>query len=279
MMPRLSSLFASVCAQPDDDTPRHVLADALMDLGDLRGEFITLQLACARGQATAAARERVLELERCLGRLWALPLSAHRVEFRRGFPWLVEADEAIDAPTWGTVAVLVLGRFPNLDAFLTSATALTNLERVSNVTAQTLQACAQWRTPKLRALDLTGECNDAVLDVLRDLPGLQELACAVPLAFAEHAWHWSHPVFERLRLVRLRVVWGAAPLAFAALCQQLRERPGLTVRVETFQGVDFEVTSEGVMGVRASSAALLDELRPKLNQTLQANSLLVNFIY
>src|SRR5206468_162610 len=38
-------LFAAVAAAPDDDEPRHVLADHLQELGDPRGELIALQLS------------------------------------------------------------------------------------------------------------------------------------------------------------------------------------------------------------------------------------------
>ena len=40
-------LLAAVFAAPDDDAPRRVYADWLLERGDPRGEFIQLQ--CARG--------------------------------------------------------------------------------------------------------------------------------------------------------------------------------------------------------------------------------------
>jgi uncharacterized protein (TIGR02996 family) len=41
-------LFAEVLARPDDEAPRLVLADRLIEAGDPRGEFIQLQCAAAR---------------------------------------------------------------------------------------------------------------------------------------------------------------------------------------------------------------------------------------
>jgi uncharacterized protein (TIGR02996 family) len=43
-----SPLLADILAAPDDDAPRIVFADQLLDRGDLRGEFIHLQLVLRR---------------------------------------------------------------------------------------------------------------------------------------------------------------------------------------------------------------------------------------
>ena len=56
--PTLVPLFDAVAADPDDDAPRQVLADALLERGDLRGEFIALQLLRARKAATPAQEAR-----------------------------------------------------------------------------------------------------------------------------------------------------------------------------------------------------------------------------
>lgn len=82
-------LLAAVYAAPHDDGPRQVYADALTERGDERGEFISLQLARARGEATVAqrVREAVLASDRKRLSAWALPLSAGGdVQFARGFP-------------------------------------------------------------------------------------------------------------------------------------------------------------------------------------------------
>jgi len=54
-----ADLLDAVYANPNDDMPRSVLADALQARGDARGELIALQLARGRG-GTLSAREKVL---------------------------------------------------------------------------------------------------------------------------------------------------------------------------------------------------------------------------
>ncbi len=275
MAPRLTSLFAAVCARPADDEPRQVLADALQELGDLRGEFITLQLACASGRASSAARVRALELERTLGRMWAETLGAFRVEFRRGFPSLVEADTAVDGPTWATVEVLRFGRFSALDAFLTSSPALTSLERVSSATKRDLLRCAEWRTPKLTAVELVGDCDGSTLELLAGLPRLAELACGGTHALSGEAWLWDHAGLGRLRLLRLRAIWGG-PFNLTHVWSRAQVLPTLTIRIETFRGIDFELTSSGLVRVTVASAGLLADLQAELDQTLEVNRAIVS---
>ena len=86
----VESLLAEVYARPDDDAPRMVLADALLERGDPRGEFITLQLVRGRdGEPT----ERESELLKKHGRSWLGPLATvlsfgkgySGTEFERGF--------------------------------------------------------------------------------------------------------------------------------------------------------------------------------------------------
>jgi uncharacterized protein (TIGR02996 family) len=104
----LESLYAAVYANPDDDAPRAVLADALQEAGDARGEFIALQLARAKRRS---ARER--ELLAAHGREWLgeiEPLVQRDAVFERGFlakcsvthaPSLIE--RLRDRPEWRTI--------------------------------------------------------------------------------------------------------------------------------------------------------------------------------
>jgi uncharacterized protein (TIGR02996 family) len=83
------ALLAAIYAAPDDDTPRHVFADALSERGDLRGEFIALQLSRAKGKSTPAQMERERQLADDSKRraTWALPLSqGGECHLTRGFP-------------------------------------------------------------------------------------------------------------------------------------------------------------------------------------------------
>jgi uncharacterized protein (TIGR02996 family) len=81
-----ADLFAAIYADPDDDAPRHVLADAFSDRGDPRGEFMSLQLARGRSDVRIA---RELELQQAHAADWLGALAAvidvRRSRFERGF--------------------------------------------------------------------------------------------------------------------------------------------------------------------------------------------------
>src|ERR1043165_3448158 len=84
-----AELLALVYAAPDDDGPRLVYADALLERGDPRGELIALQIARARGPVSDDARAREAELLTDHARLaaWGQPLSTGGTcTFERGFP-------------------------------------------------------------------------------------------------------------------------------------------------------------------------------------------------
>jgi uncharacterized protein (TIGR02996 family) len=83
------SLFSAVWAAPDDDAPRHVLADFLSERGDPRGEFIALQLARHGGTLDAAGKKREKELLKRHKKQWLGPIAPliqpHNMRFERGF--------------------------------------------------------------------------------------------------------------------------------------------------------------------------------------------------
>ena len=83
------ALLAAIYAAPDDDTPRLVFADTLAERGDVRGEFISLQLNRANGKASAEqlTRERELASDPKRRAAWSLPLSqGGTCHVARGFP-------------------------------------------------------------------------------------------------------------------------------------------------------------------------------------------------
>ncbi len=141
----LETMKAAVFAAPERDGPRHVLADALLAVGDAYGELIALQLqpgepprrtcvsTCAvgcsgsgpqhRGKVLAQRRllhrpltERELReatlLEQQDSKRWSHPLSlAGEVHFSRGFPahvrlWSSVNRSIIGAAAWATVSEL-----------------------------------------------------------------------------------------------------------------------------------------------------------------------------
>lgn len=85
------SFLAEIFASPDDDGPRLVYADWLLEQGDPRVEFIHLQIqraALEHGSSPARRlRKRELELLREHEAEWAGPVAdlVDRYEFRRGF--------------------------------------------------------------------------------------------------------------------------------------------------------------------------------------------------
>jgi uncharacterized protein (TIGR02996 family) len=107
--------MAEIWADPNDDGPREVFADWLIERGDPRGELITLQLARARGTVSEAGarRERVLLVANI--RTWLGPLdpviSKSRCYFERGFVARCEVvwrrlgaqRELWKHPAWATV--------------------------------------------------------------------------------------------------------------------------------------------------------------------------------
>ncbi len=111
-------LVAAIYRAPDDDAPRMVYADWLQERGDPRGEFITLQLAVARGDATRASRTRQAALLAEHMKAWLGPLASMvkstTVKFARGFLDACELkgtwDQRLDDdPAWSTVRALTVG--------------------------------------------------------------------------------------------------------------------------------------------------------------------------
>ncbi|VTR91941.1 leucine-rich repeat-containing protein typical subtype : Repeat-companion domain protein OS=Isosphaera pallida (strain ATCC 43644 / DSM 9630 / IS1B) GN=Isop_0537 PE=4 SV=1: LRR_6: LRR_6: LRR_6 [Gemmata massiliana] len=91
------ALLRAVCDTPDDDTPRLVFADWLQEHGDeARAEFIRVQIALARGDASARLKEREQELFAAHQEVWEQPFEKFKaansfrnliydVFFHRGF--------------------------------------------------------------------------------------------------------------------------------------------------------------------------------------------------
>jgi uncharacterized protein (TIGR02996 family) len=93
------ALYAAICAQPDEDTPRLVFADLLEEEGDpARAAFIRKQVALARVPEYDPLWVKTYHFDfntiSGWGVLHTLPKVGdecdwHDYEFRRGFPWKV----------------------------------------------------------------------------------------------------------------------------------------------------------------------------------------------
>lgn len=268
-MPRpIAPLLQAVFDDPGDDRLREVVADALMEQGDVRGEFITLQLALARGGAAPETADRALELERGFGRDWSGIPNATRVEFARGFPWMVETSEALEQPEWATVGVLILPTGHKLDSFLASAGWLTALERLSSVNLKTLRRCAPKNLPSLRAVDLSHELDFEALSHVATFPRVTELSFSAVAPFSLPLRPTQIPA--NLRHLRLRVyLEGALDLSTLAAMMDPNTQP--LVSVETFLGVTFQFGRERVLKVSFVSEDLAVSLSDQALDTVRAN--------
>lgn len=94
-----AALYRTICAKPDEDTPRLAFADLLEEHGDaLRARFIRTQIELSRGKHydAPAVTARLREPDAAHGWTMAHTLPKlptgftwRRFEFRRGFPWKV----------------------------------------------------------------------------------------------------------------------------------------------------------------------------------------------
>lgn len=196
-----AALLADIYANPDDDAPRLVYADWLLERGDPRGEFITLQFRADK-DAAALKREKALLKEH--GRKWLGALepvvAAGTFEFRRGF--LSKADKKFKAsteslresPAWATVE-----ECSAFGAELTSP-AMRGLKRLTGSWAEELLAASTpWRFEQVSC-------------VVRDLDEFRALL--------------HSPLFPKLK-----VLWVGRGIANAKWLQGLERVPAAEVRL------------------------------------------------
>ncbi|MBL8909486.1 MAG: TIGR02996 domain-containing protein [Archangium sp.] len=104
--PKKGPDFNAIYENPGDDAPRHVLADALLEAGDPRGEFLQLQLMPTRAPADEKKMKALLKAH---GKQWLAPFGSMLgvdVAWRRGFPaeGLVKFRNQADADRFGSLA-------------------------------------------------------------------------------------------------------------------------------------------------------------------------------
>jgi uncharacterized protein (TIGR02996 family) len=113
----LATLFTSVYEAPHDDGPRVVLADALIERGDPRGELINVQLRLVHEPNERALKVREKELLDAHGKGWLgelAPVLAAGFRFERGFLAACVVDnehfdrvqKLVGNPAWSTVHTL-----------------------------------------------------------------------------------------------------------------------------------------------------------------------------
>lgn len=192
MLEAVDPALDDVLAAPDDDAPRLVWADALLEQGDARGELVVVQCALARGglprDRSVALRRREQELL-ANARAWSgLDGIATNVTFRRGFVDAIEVtadvllaqQEAIFAKAPLLRRVRVRGLDFDDDR---AAEGLARIERVlaiDRIRHLALPAVARWVSPpwgELSSVETVGCEGEIVASLcrtgrLRSLTGL-----------------------------------------------------------------------------------------------------------
>jgi len=79
----IESLLTTVYEEPDNDAPRLVLADALLEIGDVRGEYMSLVFT---PEKQIAANTLLQEIRAGWLAPWSAFIAIDLVEFERGFP-------------------------------------------------------------------------------------------------------------------------------------------------------------------------------------------------
>ncbi len=202
-------LLAECLANPDDDAPRLVYADALLEADDPRGEFIQLQLRDARGELSELEARRMASLQRKHEKTWLGDLA--RVtklrRWERGF--LVEAEllqgASADPATWKRVA-----RDPRMATIRTLhkgtaseelyrtfvfSSALVGLREIAVQTSDFLRALASLAHPLDRITLTAGLTRDALalLESVAARTGVHRLSFEVkqpPAAVIEQLLAW-----------------------------------------------------------------------------------------
>ncbi len=181
------ALMAAVLAAPDDDAIRLVLADALQERGDPRGELISLQIARAKGPPDPRALKRERALLNANAKTWLGPLAAvvRGPVFERGFldACTVEMKTKAaaitegDHPEWATVRAITFVRTSRITP------AMRSLEIARGLDDAGLAGLCRAGHPRVRVLEVltpgalqSYDSSSAMLRGVPRSPGLKALA-------------------------------------------------------------------------------------------------------
>ncbi|MDP1829859.1 MAG: TIGR02996 domain-containing protein [Archangium sp.] len=240
----VEALYAAVFAAPADDGPRLVLADALQERGDPRGEFISLQLQSPRAQRSERRMQKLLERHRgsFLRRLQPVVMPDSAQRWDRGF--LSEAavvlhGEQVDAPDWATVRKLDV-LFSGTPPLELASPHLRSLQEISNAPLEVVPVLfAADRPVSVEAVTLQGPVElqawpspeVELIGRARSLPSLSRLTLryqAPMSALAE--WVWRMPVLERLKSLEFAGAFRGVPLEpLLSVLRQLDTAPAAVV--------------------------------------------------
>lgn len=195
--PRAQTLLHAIYDDPDSDAARRAYAAHLTDEGDLRGEFITSQLANARRSRPTQREADLLrrDFDRYLGGL--ADAVEPNLKFRRGFPSACKTTRAaatkLDDPAWSTLEHLdtdlaALIRSPATRSLVSLTTTH------STLCALLSDDTAAAPLPRIHTLHLTlPRCPPPLLGLLRTgdiLPGLRTLTIAYASPRGDADWTW-----------------------------------------------------------------------------------------
>ncbi|MFZ5438724.1 MAG: TIGR02996 domain-containing protein [Myxococcota bacterium] len=241
----LEELYAAVFADPRSDGPRQVLADALQEAGDPRGEFLSLQLMPRRSQRSERRMEKLLERHReAFLRGLAPIVMPGREKWTRGF--LSEAAVVLEGLH---VDVPDLATLERLEVFFSPAAPLElaspHMRSLREVSASLSAVPVLFDAPRPLAVEtvaLTGPGDlqawpgqtVELLGEARSLPKLTRLTLSASRGnFDEAAWLWRMPVLPRLKLLEFDGSFRGLPLANLLGVLRTIERPPAAVVFQT----------------------------------------------
>lgn len=270
-----TELLELIYAAPDDDTPRLVFADSLSERGDLRGEFISLQIQRARGQGTPEQLAREQELARDAKRLtsWALPL-ANGGTFRmgRGFPEFITLKPASAKKVLGERAWATVNEVEWLDR-LSTKLALEFLEHPTFAHITRVRIITSGIVAGLRPIERPWRSLAVIAPtsaLLSRLPALRSLE-----VFSEDGATLEPGLFDGLKLDHLLLSTGRFKALPEDLLAPLSSLPSL--QIEDYELLPLPVTAlRPLKGLRALSLQTNYALRPALLEPVRLESLTLN---
>ncbi|MBA3499805.1 MAG: TIGR02996 domain-containing protein, partial [Deltaproteobacteria bacterium] len=277
---RGAELLSAIYAAPDDDAPRAVYADWLSERGDVRGEFITLQLARGAGEEPST-REKALLHEH--GRSWAGRLgtlfSTRSHVFERGF----FAGGSLDAKDLRLLAADPASRIvrhveasATPEALFELLDALPALRSVSTWGDAALAFVGGGRVwPNITSLgtSVQGPEMTATLASCRALPNLRELQ--IWCGADDAAWLPSAPVLDRVETLRLLGSAGLAEMIAAIIARpsavrtlEIESKPWRATLRAPFEACTIECFDTSSWYVPASLNELLGVLPATTHVTI-----------
>jgi len=240
---RTDDIWSEIYAHLDDDGPRLVLADALIEEDNPRGEFIFLQL---RPELDKAEQKRMAQLLVAHEKEWLGPVAdvTHKARvWRRGFldecsllPRGKFLAAAVGHRVWSTVRHLTMfSHDADKGAAIVTHPVLRNLRVVENPPDAMLTTMAEsdlpWAVERLSALLVrTGSFMPELL-APRGLPSLREIMLTSPFGNGSAPESlralWPSPLGRQLQVLKMRVYTNF----FGAWAQEIMQHAPMPVEL------------------------------------------------